>query len=686
MANNRNDYIKYYIEGGKEIFPCAVNGKKPITNRGYKDASSNPDQISIWWKNHPDANIGLVTGEDANLVVVDVDVKNNAGGLESLDQLQDECGQFDTLMVHSPSGGRHYYFSYPQGNYNIRNKANLRPGIDIRANGGYIIAPGSSINDKPYYFDDKYKDIAELPEKLLKILIASNAKPKITTKNLDGIKENYRDDTIFSHACSLRGKDIPYETAKLEILDIAHNCNPAFPDDEAIKCLDSAYRYEPNSVHRPTDVGNAKRLVAQHGEDIRYVYEYKTWIYWKSNIWIKDKNGHMSRLAKKVADSIYNEYESQTDENIKKTLKSHAISSESKKSLKSMVDVASTECSIPISQSVLDNDKYLLGVKNGTIDLRTGTLILSTKKQMITKRANVEFDAEAKCPLWEKSINQMMAGDQDVVEYLQKAVGYSLTGDTSEQLLFFLYGYGENGKSVFIKVIQTLLADYAMQTPVATIMNKAKGNIPNDIARLNGARLVATSETEEGSRLNNSEIKHITGGDVVTARFLKQEFFEFVPQFKLWISGNHKPILGEEYGIWRRFVLIPFEVRFDKTTRDNQLEDKLLQELPGILNWAIKGCLKLQKLKLTKSMPKKIAEAIKEYKTENDRIESWSDEYCMKNPTSRETSTELYQSFKKWAVSNGEQSMSHRVFSTKMVERGYAKKRNALYLMVLSYL
>jgi putative DNA primase/helicase len=206
-------------------------------------------------------------------------------------------------------------------------------------------------------------------------------------------------------------------------------------------------------------------------------------------------------------------------------------------------------------------------------------------------------------------------------------------------------------------------------------MKKAKGSIPNDIARLKGARFVSTTETEEDSHISDAEIKHMTGGDIVTARFLHKEYFEFTPQFKLWISGNYKPILGEDHGIWRRLVLVPFEVTFDAKTRDDQLEDKLTNELPGILNWAIEGCLNWQSQSLKINPPKKIANATNEYKSDNDRIDSWTYDCCEKDPSFSAKSSELYESFRNWAGANGESGMSHRTFSQKMVERRYAKKR-----------
>ena len=681
------EWAIYYIEGGRKIIPCKKNARVPNTLHGYKDASSSLEQIEAWWELNPNDNIGLVTGKDTNLVVIDVDVKDNARGMESLEQLEKECGQFDTLMVHSPSGGRHYYFEYPQGDYDIRCRVGVRDGIDIRANGGHIVAPGSIIDGNPYQFEDQDKEIAELPDELLKILTTQSVKPKSISRNqvyhasqqssLIGIKKGYRDVTIYKHSCVLRKNDVPYDVAESQVLTIAHNCTPPFPENEAIKCLRSAFSSFKPKPKNPTDVGNAERLIAAYGDDIRYVYEYRRWIHWDDNIWATDENGHMSRLAKQVAKSIFGEAANESDEKMQKKLFTHALASESIKRLTSMVDVATTEPGITISQSNLDDDKYLLGVKNGVVDLRTGKLLPSTKSQMITKRANVEFDEDAQCPVWENALSQMMADDKDVVEYLQRSVGYSLTGDTREHLLFFLHGFGENGKSVFINIIQKLLNDYAAQTPVATIMKKAKGSIPNDIARLKGARFVSTTETEEDSHISDAEIKHMTGGDIVTARYLHKEFFEFKPNFKLWISGNYKPILGEDHGIWRRVILVPFEVTFDAKTRDDQLEDKLTNELPGILNWAIKGCLNWQNQSLKVNPPTKIANATNEYKTDNDRIDSWTYVCCDKDQSFSAKSSELYESFRNWATSNGETGMSHRTFSQKMVERRYTKKRTS---------
>jgi len=680
---HKEEYLKYYTCKGQRVFPCYPNNKNPLTDHGYKDASLDQNVVDDWWDRYPDANIGLVTGKQANLVVVDVDVKNNAGGMESLKELQALCGEeFDTKVVETPSGGLHYYFSYPDTEIEIKCMTNFMPGIDIRAEGGYVVAPGSSIDDKQYTFKDRYKRIDELPHTLLEALNEKKRKNTMISHSWDGgiqqsFEQGSRNHDIFNMACSLRGNGIPYEVAVNQILIKAEDCNPALSEVEAIRCLDSAYsRYMPNPKN-PTDVGNAKRLVGLFGEDIRYVYEYKKWICWNGSRWLFDEAGHIHRLAKETAKSIYQEAANEGDEDRRRGLMNHALRSENKNQLDSMIEVAKTEDGITISQSRLDQDKYLLGVSNGAINLRTGNLLDNSKNSMLTKQAGISFDPNAECPLWLKFINEITNGDQELSNYLKNIVGYSLTGDTSEQVLFFLYGHGANGKSVFVNILQDLLGDYAMQTPVSTIMTREKGSINNDIARLCGVRFVATTETEEGSRFNESEVKLITGGDMVTARFLHKEFFQYRPQFALWVSGNHKPVPGDSYSIWRRLILIPFSVKFSEENQDKHLTSKLRSELPGILNWAVDGCLEWQEKGLT--TPKIILDATKEYKSEMDRIRSWMLDCCIENPKPNSSArvSDIYQSYKSWAKNNGEWIMTQRILNSKLAERGYKKSRES---------
>jgi len=688
MDISQKEYFKYYILGGLEIFPCGRNKKSPLTTNGFKDASSDKQVINDWWDKHPDANIGLPTGKANNLVVVDVDVKNDADGMASLKQLQDECGEFDTRVVHTPSGGLHFYFKYPQGVYTIKNRTNMKPGIDIRADGGYVIAPGSSINGNYYEFDDKDKDITELPQKLLEMLTEDKQLKSIQWNESapvagNGVKKGNRNWEAFRYASKLRGDDLPYEDAETKVLDMTFKCEPPLGQDEALKCLKSAYESFPagresiqlkNTEHL-TELGSAKSLVDSYGSNIRFVHQYDKWMYWDGHRWCIDDDGHIYRLAKQNALSRYDQVSSIEDYDRRREMTKYATRSESRQAIEATIHLAKSEFGIPLRIEDLDTDPYLLGVANGVVNLKTGGLRENSKSEFITKQAPVVFSPEAECPLWISFLNQAMDNNQEMIDYLQLIIGYSLTGDTREQKLFFLYGFGANGKSVFVNTIQEMLGDYAKQTPVSTLMTRAKGSVNNDVARLKSARFVATTETEEGSKFNESELKLLTGQDVITARFFRQEFFEFRPEFKLFVSGNHKPVPGDGHGIWRRLVLIPFEVIVKDEDQDKELQNKLKAEFSGILNWAIEGCLRWQKEGLKE--PKEILDAIAEYKSEMDRIKNWMDECCKTgNPHEHLTqSTPLYNSYKHWAYENGEWQMSQRSFGQKLKERGYDKKR-----------
>jgi len=672
-----NDVLK-----GRKIFPCKSNGKRPLTLHGHKDASSDVGVIKTWWSNYPDANIGLCTGKDADLIVVDVDVKNSAGGIESLQELEAEFEKLDTLIATTPSGGFHYYFSFPKDVDAIACMVGFRKGIDIRADGGYVIAPGSSINNKLYEFEDIDKEIAQLPLWLLDLLTnkETNNSSIDVRETIFGVNEGSRNVSLFKLSCRLRGQDVDYEDAKEQVLSANNNCNPPLRKAEALKCLNNAYNsYQPNNTELTeqhlTELGSAKEMVSSYGENIRYIPQFGKWLLWDGYRWCFDETGEVSRLAKANALSQYEKIAQLDDFNQRQQMSRFAAKSESRQAIESTIHLAKTEGGIPLRVEDLDKNSYLLGVANGVINLRTGGLRLETKEEYITKQAPVEFNPNATCPRWFEFLNEAMDGNNEMIEYLKRIVGYSLSGDTKEQVLFFLFGHGANGKSVFVNTIQDLLGDYAMQTPVSTLMTRGKGSINNDVARMRGARFVATTETEEGSKFNESEIKLLTGGDTITCRFLRQEFFEFRPEFKIWISGNHKPVPGDGHSIWRRLILIPFEVIVDEADQDKELPLKLKKELSGILNWAIEGCLEWQEEGL--KTPQKILDAISEYKSEMDRVRTWMDECCQSKPKvgAEIKASELYSSYKSWAIENGEWAMSQRIFGNKLTEKGFKKTR-----------
>ena len=425
-----------------------------------------------------------------------------------------------------------------------------------------------------------------------------------------------------------------------------------------------------------TDIGNAERLLHQHGENLRYVGAEKTWIVWDGARWIFDSEGRVMTLAKRVARSIHHEAAEESDPDRRKLLARWAIQSETRSRLVSMLALA--ECDRPVSPNSLDANPFLLNCRGSAIDLRIGRPKTPERSDLATKCTGISYQPGAPCPRWLDFLNTVMGGDVAMVEFLQRAVGYTLTGSTSEQVLFFTIGTGANGKSVFQKVLQALLGDYAMQAAAESLMvGRRDGHAASpDIARLRGARAVLTSEIEDGQRLAESLVKQLTGGDTIVARHNYGQPFEFTPAFKIWIAANHRPVIrGDDYAIWRRIRLVPFDVTIPPDERDGALIAKLLRELPGILNWAIEGCLAWQREGL--SPPPEVSAATEAYRNEMDALRQWLDECCVLSPGVEIGASALYVSYKMWAESAGCYVYSQTKFGRKIRDLGFSKVRKS---------
>jgi putative DNA primase/helicase len=290
---------------------------------------------------------------------------------------------------------------------------------------------------------------------------------------------------------------------------------------------------------------------------------------------------------------------------------------------------------------------------------------------MMTKISPVSYDPEAKYPLWERVLARVQDDDQQMVDFLSRAVGYTLTGDAGIQAMFFLHGDGCNGKGVFTSVIRQLLGRYADNASFDTfVVQKNDGRIRNDLAKLVGARYVTASESQEGNRLDEALIKSLTGGDPITTRFLHKEFFTYYPQFKLWMSSNYKPaIRGQDWGIWRRVKMIPFEVIIPDEERDEQLTDKLKAELPGILNWALRGLADF--LQFGMMYPDKVNAATQQYRESQDIIGHFLKAKCFLDPVVLSRASDLYERYKTWAADAKEFVLKERQFSDAMKKRGF---------------
>jgi putative DNA primase/helicase len=324
----------------------------------------------------------------------------------------------------------------------------------------------------------------------------------------------------------------------------------------------------------------------------------------------------------------------------------------------------------------VDKDPWLFNVGNGTIDLKKGVFREHCREDMITKIAQVSYDGEAECPAWKQFIREIMDYKPELIEFLQTAAGWALTGDTSEQVMFILFGSGANGKSTFLNVLMKLMGDYGISASTETFMKKNGDQISNDIARLRGARFVVTSEAEEGRRLSEPLIKLITGTDAMTARFLYGEFFEFTPTFKIFMASNHKPVIrGTDLGIWRRIKLIPFTTTIAPEKQDKHLEQKLLEEKPGILNWLIEGAQRWFEKGL--AAPVVITSATEEYRNEMDVLGAFIKDCCIQSPGVSVRAREIFKSYLDWCEENNEHACSERFLATQLKELGLEKGRTA---------
>ena len=430
------------------------------------------------------------------------------------------------------------------------------------------------------------------------------------------------------------------------------------------------------------DMGNAKRFIDLFGEDFRYNYTDKVFLYWDGCRWAADLTGAVERSADVSVEAMSAEadsYESSGDEDAAKAFRKHIKASRSNKSKTNMLK--EVQHNMPIMPFQLDKHKMAFNVPNGTLSLKSGQLVPAKRDYFITKFSPVEFTDNADCPMWRRFLDDIFGGDKELIRYIQKAVGYSMTGDTSEQCVFFLYGTGRNGKSTFLDVLREIFGDYVSNIQPETIMVKnSMGNgINSDIARLKGARMVTTVEPNEGVRLNEGLIKQLTGDDAVTARKLYGNEFEFKPEFKLWMATNHKPIIrGTDDGIWRRIHMIPFTVQIPVDKVDRQLKSKLEREYPAILRWAVEGCLLWQREGL--KQPRAVLDMTREYRREMDVISGFLDDRCEMGEGFSAKSSELYAAYSAWCEANTEFKMSNTKFSVEMDKRfGKTKQRDGMY-------
>ena len=423
-----------------------------------------------------------------------------------------------------------------------------------------------------------------------------------------------------------------------------------------------------------TDITNRDYFLKAFGDKIRFCMKFNKFLVWDGTCWQVDNDGYVEEECVEFLHQMYRGLRFISDLELQRGFEKHLIKSESFRRIQALIGILKMSKTIKVKDTELDADNYLFNIDKYTLNLKTGKASVPDPSDLLTKKSNFVYKEGAECPVWNMFLLQIFNNDMELIRFIQKACGYALSGDVSEQCLFILWGTGANGKSTFLNVLLHLFGDYGSSTGIETFMKK-NSEQSNDLARLKGLRLVTTSEIEQGKQLSESLIKSVTGEDSLTARFLYGEYFSFKPTFKIFMATNHKPkIRGADNGIWRRIKMIPFNVTIPPEQRDKKLTEKLIAENSGILNWIMKGYAMWKKEGLG-TEPKAIEEANTEYRMDMDSVGAFIADCLMVDATNkaRLPTAHLYQTYSKWCSRNNERLMSQKWLGMRMQEKGFKR-------------
>ena len=729
----RLDWALFYAGLGWRVFPLASYAKVPQKgSAGFLDATTDPEQIRAWWGTTPKANIGLATGAGSGIVVLDEDPRNGGDA--------DPLRLPPTLTALTWSGGRHFYYAH-SAPLPSDHTGKIAKGIDAQGDGAYVVAPPSLIRhggrQGGYRWDDVALALAPLPSRIVAAL-APVPDNKVPTPGANGAQdmgaywlekalaqthEGARNEYGHWLACQLRDSGMSQDAAE-EWIRAYHAQVPGdgYTMREALASLKSAYKRtpreparaqraglrvvgreepptppsggqqppekEPAPRFRLTEYGNTDRLIAAHGAKMHWSKEFG-WLMWDGKRWRANSEPQVREWAKQTVRDLYAEAAgiaahaaagdtiearrslAETSEHLLKW----ATRSETDKVTSAMVSLAASACLI--EGDAFDQQPWLFNAANGTIDLRTGTLRAPERADLLMQAAPVAYDPAAQCPTFARFLDEIMLGRDELVSYLQRALGYSLTGDVREQVWHLCVGEGANGKSTLFEAIEHVLGDYAAMVAPETITLSGitrDGAAPSpDIARLKGKRFCKITETEEGARIAPARVKSLTGGDMIMGRMLHRDPIEFRPTLKIWVYTNHKPQVRETtHAFWRRVRFIPFDFKAGDHP-DPSLAEKLRAEAPGILAWLVRGCLEWQAQGL--NPPPVVLDATGAYRDEQDTLKTFMDERCTVAQHAHVTAKSLYAAYTDWCEEAGERPQSQRRLGMALKERGFQRER-----------
>lgn len=669
--------VSYSSKDKKYLKKPAISSWKPFEERLPTDV-----EIDTGFGNKKVNAIGLVTGKISGVTVLDWDSKKT-------------CPYDSTVRVKTISGGRHIYFKYKEG---VRNTVKVGgTDLDVRGEGGFVVVPPSESNGSKYEWDTvgelakELKKLPEFPELDEHKITQEKFAPPLDVKAFLNIPIGSRDDKLYRFACSLLQKHPEDEawTLLLATANTYEGYGDSFTEKDVKAKYKSAFAFikkegklfgrklqNTKKKFKQTDTGNAELIADLYGNKIRYDHKRKRWLIWGEHQWKLDIDQAVNRYAIEAARKRYKDalYEKDSDKRTK--IAKWAISSENRSKLDSATSILKSIFPVTDSGDGWDEDTMLLSCPNGILNLRNGVLRNGKPEDRITMATKVSYDSNATCPRWVQFIEEVFEGNEELIHYVQKAVGYSITGLMSEQVVFFGFGTGSNGKSVFFKTISSILGDYAYDAPASLFQRTYGGSSnTNDLASIEFKRFLVSSETLSTSKLNEQRIKGLTGGDNATARYLYSEFFTFSPTCKPWLFINHKPMVDDDsYGFWRRVRLIPFDRTFSQGEQDKNLTQELEKEYSGILNWMLEGCVMWQKEGLNPT-PEIVKLATQEYREENDELSEFVADKCIENGNAK--ASELFKIYQEWAEKEqglkGKDIMSRVMFGKRISDK-YSKK------------
>ena len=663
-----------YAARGFPVLPLKPGSKHPATRHGKNDASADAGQVASWFPPDTDRNVGIVTGEQSRLIVVDIDPRND--GDAGFERLERTFGKLpDTMRAKTGGGGRHLYFSVSGGTAGLSDRPGVAgyDGVDLKA-GGYVVAAPSVHESGNAYVWENDAPIAPAPDWLIDLARGGKRIKAAAPQSNGSIAEGGRNDTLFRLASGLRARGLsPGAILAAAAAENEARCVPPLDSDEVERIVNSVMRYEPGSDHAETELGNARRLVDAMDGKARYEPASRDWFVWDGRRWARDDQGHVTRMAKRVVDGLLADAKLVNDPETLKRRIAFAHRSQSAARIAGMIELAKTEPGVPIAFDAFDRRPDLLNVANGMIDLRGGKLLPHDRDAFATHVIEVDYDPAAACPVFERFIADVLAHDAELVEYVQRAVGYAATGETREQCFFVLHGEGANGKSTALNAVRSVLGSYAKHTPTDTLVAKA-GGASNDLARLAGTRFVTASEANADQRLADALLKQVTGDEPIVARFLFKEFISFRPTFKLFLATNQLPqVNGNDPAIWRRIRTIPFTRVFAPEEQDRELADKLAAERAGILAWIIRGAVNWYRDGLP--TPAAVRAANADYRAEMDTVGQFIEERCDVAADAAVSASTLYQSYRHHSNDNNRPPVSPTMFGRTLSTRGFPSEK-----------